>query len=104
MIKWRMLPGLGLTAGTLSTVAIVRSKFAAALRIHRARVSSGSQVVSSRFGQTEFATVGHVSWHSKADRVVDVVLDRILLAGAHRLSVDLRLLGFWRQIPDTSFT
>jgi len=60
MIKWRTLLGLGMTAGTLGSAgAMVWSKFAAALRCHRARVSRGSQVISSRFGQIEFATVGH---------------------------------------------
>lgn len=55
-----MLLGLGLTAGTLGiTGSVVRAEFTAALSIHRARVSRGSQVVPSRFGQLEFATVGH---------------------------------------------
>ena len=48
--------GLGLTAGILGIIAaVVWSRFAAALSIHRARVHRGSQVVSSRFGQIEFA-------------------------------------------------
>jgi pimeloyl-ACP methyl ester carboxylesterase len=51
---------LGLTVGTLGiTGAVVWSEFATALSIHRARVTRGSQVVSSRFGQIEYATVGH---------------------------------------------
>ena len=51
---------LGLTAGILGIIgAAVWWRFAAAIRIHRARVTRGSQVVSSRFGQIEFATVGH---------------------------------------------
>jgi len=51
---------LGLTAGILGIIgASVWWRFAAAIRIHRARVTRGSQVVSSRFGQIEFATVGH---------------------------------------------
>ena len=55
-----MLLALGLTAGVLGIIgAVVWSQFAAALRIRRARVNHGSQVVSSRFGQIEFATVGH---------------------------------------------
>jgi pimeloyl-ACP methyl ester carboxylesterase len=55
-----MLLGLGLTAGVLGIIgAVVASRFAAALNLHRARVRRGSQVMSSRFGQIEFATVGH---------------------------------------------
>ncbi len=55
-----MLLWVGLTAGGLVIIgAVVRSRFAAALRTHRARVARGSQVVSSRFGQIEFATLGH---------------------------------------------
>jgi pimeloyl-ACP methyl ester carboxylesterase len=55
-----MLFGLGLTAGILGIMgAVVWWRFAAALDIQRARVRRGSQVVSSRFGQIEFATVGH---------------------------------------------
>jgi pimeloyl-ACP methyl ester carboxylesterase len=37
----------------------VWSRFAAELRRHRVRVSRGSQVVPSRFGPIEFATLGH---------------------------------------------
>jgi pimeloyl-ACP methyl ester carboxylesterase len=37
----------------------VWSEFAAALNTHRARISHGSQIVASRFGQIEYATVGH---------------------------------------------
>jgi len=55
-----MLLWLGLTAGRLVIIgAVVWSRFAAALRTHRARVARGSQVVPSRFGQIEFATLGH---------------------------------------------
>jgi 2-hydroxy-6-oxonona-2,4-dienedioate hydrolase len=55
-----MLLWLGLTAGGLVIVgAVVWSRFAAELRMHRRRVSRGSQVVPSRFGQIEFATLGH---------------------------------------------
>jgi len=62
MINRRMLLGLGLTAGMLGIVgAVVWSEFADALSTHRARIYRGSQVVSSRFGQIEFATVGHGS-------------------------------------------
>jgi pimeloyl-ACP methyl ester carboxylesterase len=56
-----MLFWLELTAGILGITgaAVVWWRFVAALRMHRARVTRGSQVVSSRFGQIEFATVGH---------------------------------------------
>lgn len=56
----RMFLWLGLTAGILGIIgAVVWSRFGAALRVHRARVHRGSQVVSSRFGQIEFAMAGH---------------------------------------------
>src|SRR6186997_1107771 len=55
-----MLLWLGLTAGGFAIVGgVVWSRFAAELRMHRGRVSRGSQVVPSRFGQIEFATLGH---------------------------------------------
>jgi len=55
MILWP-----GLIVGGLGIVgAVVWSRFAAELRTHRGRVSRGSQVVPSRFGQIEFATLGH---------------------------------------------
>lgn len=54
-----VLPALGLLAAILGTVsAVVWSRFTSALRMHRSRIDRGSQVVSSRFGQIEFATVG----------------------------------------------
>ena len=54
-----MLLWLGLTAGVLGIIgAVVWRRFAAALSFHRSRVARGSQVVPSRFGQIEFATVG----------------------------------------------
>src|SRR4051812_29403578 len=60
MINRRMLFGLGLTAGMLGiSGAVAWSEFAAALGASRARISHGSLVVSSRFGQIEFATAGH---------------------------------------------
>jgi 2-hydroxy-6-oxonona-2,4-dienedioate hydrolase len=55
-----MLLWLGLMVGGLGIVgAVVWSRFAAALRMHRRRVSRGSQVVPSPFGQIEFARLGH---------------------------------------------
>ena len=55
-----MLLWFALAAGGLVIVgAVVWSRFAAELRMHRGRVSRGSQVVPSRFGQIEFATMGH---------------------------------------------
>jgi hypothetical protein len=55
-----VLLGFGLAAGILGIIGAVGwSRFAAALNIHRARINRGSQVMSSRFGQIEFATVGH---------------------------------------------
>lgn len=55
-----MLLWFGFTAGVLGMVgAAVWWRFAAALSFHRARVARGSQVVPSRFGQIEFATLGH---------------------------------------------
>ncbi len=60
LINRRMLLRWGLAASTLGIIgAVVWSEFAAALSMQRARVNRGSQVVSSRFGQIEFATVGH---------------------------------------------
>ena len=54
-----MLLWLGVTAGVLGIIAVVVwRRFAAALSFHRSRVARGSQVVPSRFGQIEFATVG----------------------------------------------
>ena len=56
----RLLLGLGITAGLLGVIgAVVWSELAAALRLHCARVHQGSQLMSSLFGQIEFATVGH---------------------------------------------
>lgn len=56
----RLLFELGLAAGILAIIGtVVWWRFSVALRIHRERVTRGSQVVSSRFGQIEFATVGH---------------------------------------------
>jgi len=55
-----MLLWLGLTAGVLGIIgAVVWRRFTAELRMHRGRVSRGSRVVPSRFGQIEFATIGH---------------------------------------------
>jgi pimeloyl-ACP methyl ester carboxylesterase len=54
-----MLLGLGLTAGALGiSSTVLWSAFSSALAVHRARVGRGSRVMSSRFGQIEFATVG----------------------------------------------
>ncbi len=54
-----MLLSLGLTAGILGIIgAVVWWRFTTAINIHRARVHRGSRVISSRFGQIEFATVG----------------------------------------------
>lgn len=58
-LKRRILLALGLTAGILGVIgALVWMEFVTALSRQRARVASGSQVVSSQFGQIEFATVG----------------------------------------------
>ena len=55
-----MMLWLGLIVGGLGIVgALVRRRFAADLRGHRARVVRGSQVLPSRFGPIEFATIGH---------------------------------------------
>ena len=55
-----MLLWLGLTAGVLGIIGgVVWRRFTAELRMHRGRVSRGSRVVPSRFGQIEFATIGH---------------------------------------------
>ena len=55
-----MLLWLGLTAATLGVIgATVWWRFSAAIAFHRARVACATQVVSSRFGQIEFATAGH---------------------------------------------
>lgn len=55
-----MLLGAGLTFGILGiTVAAVWWRFAVALRMHRARIDHGSQVIASRFGPIEFATAGN---------------------------------------------
>jgi pimeloyl-ACP methyl ester carboxylesterase len=54
-----MPPGVGLTLGILGILgAAVWSRFAAAISTARARVRRGSQVITSRFGQIEFAAVG----------------------------------------------
>jgi 2-hydroxy-6-oxonona-2,4-dienedioate hydrolase len=54
-----MLLWLSLTAGVLGIIGtVVWRRFAAALSFHRSRVARGSQMVPSRFGQIEFATVG----------------------------------------------
>jgi hypothetical protein len=44
-------------------------------------------------------TMAFVSRHIKANRVVNVILDCILLPGADGLSADLRLIWFWPQVP-----
>src|SRR5687767_145361 len=55
-----MMLWLGLIVGGLGIVgALVWWRFAADLRGHRGRVVRGSQVVPSRFGAIEFATIGH---------------------------------------------
>jgi 2-hydroxy-6-oxonona-2,4-dienedioate hydrolase len=60
MFSRRLLLGLGLAAGTLVTAGTsVSAKFAETLRFHRARVSKGSEVLASRYGQIEYAKVGH---------------------------------------------
>lgn len=56
----RGLSAFGLSAGILGIAgAAVWWRFAAALRAQRARLHRGSQIISSRFGQIEFARVGH---------------------------------------------
>ncbi len=56
----RVLAASGLTAGILGTIgAVAWSKFCAALRIERERVHRGSRILSSPFGQIEFAIAGH---------------------------------------------
>ena len=55
MILW-----FGLAAGTLGIIgAVTWWRFTEALRRHRARIARGSDVLSSRYGQIEFAAVGH---------------------------------------------
>jgi 2-hydroxy-6-oxonona-2,4-dienedioate hydrolase len=58
MINRRKFIGLGLAAAALGGGAGVWAEFAAALRAQRERVGHGSQVLSSRFGQIEYAAVG----------------------------------------------
>ena len=55
MMLW---PGL-IVGGLGIAGALVRRRFAADLRGHRARVVRGSQVLPSPFGPIEFATIGH---------------------------------------------
>jgi 2-hydroxy-6-oxonona-2,4-dienedioate hydrolase len=55
----RILSALGLTAGILGIAgAVTRSKFTAALKIERDRVRRGSRILSSPFGEIEFAIAG----------------------------------------------
>ena len=58
MINRRKFIGLGLAAAALGGGTGVWADFAADLRAQRARVSHGSQLLSSRFGQIEYATAG----------------------------------------------
>jgi pimeloyl-ACP methyl ester carboxylesterase len=59
MTNRRVLFGVGVAAGALGIIgAVVWSRFTAALNVRRARINRGSQVVSTRFGQIEFATAG----------------------------------------------
>lgn len=54
-----LLLEFGLSAGILAIIgAVVWWRFAIALGIHRGRVHRGSLMVSSQFGQIEFATAG----------------------------------------------
>ena len=55
-----MLLWFGLMTGALGiVVAVVWRRYAGVLSFHRARVARGSPMVPSRFGQIEFATLGH---------------------------------------------
>ena len=56
----------------------------AALQSHRS-MSSGAMALVAR--------------NVEADRIVNVILDGILLPGADRLTIDLRLVGFGPEVP-----
>jgi pimeloyl-ACP methyl ester carboxylesterase len=58
MLNRRKFIGLGLAAAALGGGTGVWADFAADLRAQRARVSRGSQILPSRFGQIEYAAVG----------------------------------------------
>lgn len=54
-----MLLWLGAAAGVLGIIGVaVWRRYAGTLAVHRARVARGGQVVPSRFGHIEFATLG----------------------------------------------
>ncbi len=59
MVSRRAFLGLGLAGGVAAlSGGIVWSRFSADIKVHRARVSQGSAVISLPFGQMEYATAG----------------------------------------------